>query len=269
MTERLAAPTFVAERKKHVVLTLDIFILLGHIADQQPVLVHKQQSTAPCIPAQRLPGVLKRKLQRQAVLYKALLEHGQKSFKRRVVPLQKIAEVARKYHDKPNFSHAALSKWASMDAVWNAFKEHTSWYNSEIVEAVITIWGDDSDKKSLKEFQEDRKNFAHFVCEDGKEAKMVLKLDEDFKQFTEEKLEQVCLTLCDLLNTTTCPLDVQEGCVKITMSIAAEVAEDVFPLSPAMKKAFQKAFPTLISISCGRTTEIFEVGTASYSVVVL
>ena len=231
------------------------------------------QITAPPSPDQLFDKKLfKRKLAATRLSYKKLLEDAQKSFKQRNVPIQKIAKAASyAYHEKPELSPEALSKM-SKDEVWASFEKHTAWYEYGVVEAEVTLHGNDSDKENLKEFKKDLTRLVNWVRdnpEHGKDAKVSLKLEEDFKQFTEEKLEQVCLTVCDLLETKTCPLDVQEGCVKITMSIPAEVAEDVFPLSPAMREAFQKAFPTLISVSCGRTTEIFEVGTASYSVVVL
>ena len=185
-----------------------------------------------------------------------------------MVPLQKIAEAAKTYHDQPKLSHTALKKLASMDEIWARFKEHTSWYNSELVEAVVMLHGDDNDLKNLEEFKKDRTALVRYLGDNSdqrKKTQMILKLEEDFNQFSDERLEQVCLTLCDLLETKTCPLDVQEGCVKITVSIPVDVAEDVFPLSPAMLKAFQKAFPTLISISCGRTVETFEVNRALVS----
>ena len=223
------------------------------------------RTTAPPSTDQRFEKLFKQKLRRTRTLYQALLKRGQESFKKRMVPLPKIVEAAKIYHDQLKLSHTALNKLASMDEMWVRFKEHTSWYNSEIVEAVVMLHGDDNDKKNLEEFKKDRTNLVRYLgdnSDQGKKIQMILKLEEDFDQFSNERLEQVCLTLCDLLETTTCPLDVQEGCVKITMSIPVDVAEDVFPLSPAMVKAFQKAFPTLISISCGRIVETFEVSTA-------
>ena len=252
---------------KNVILNLVISFLV-----LQTVPADRPQTTAPPSADQHFEKLLKRKLRRTRTLYQVLLKRGHESFKKRMVPLKEILEVAKTYHDQPKLSHTDLSKMASMDEIWASFKEHTSWYHSELVEAVVMLHGDDNDQKNLEEFKKVRTALVRYLGDNSdqrKKSQMILKVEEDFDQFSDERLEQVCLTLCDLLETKTCPLDVQEGCVKITMSIPAEVAEDVFPLSPAMKKAFQKAFPTLVSISCGRTTEKFEVGTASYSVVVL
>ena len=114
----------------------------------------------------------------------------------------------------------------------------------------------------MKEFKKELAELKHFLngsSDQRRKVTMILKLKEKFDEFSYVRLKQVCLALCFLLKTAACPLDVQEGCVKITVTIPAVVAEDVFPFSPAMSKAFKKAFPTLISVSYGRLVEIFEV----------
>lgn len=194
------------------------------------------------------------------------MEHAQESFKRPEISLQKVLAVAKEYPDQLKLSCTALDNLKSVDEVWDTLKqkEHTSWFNSEVVEDLVKHYGDVNDRENLREFQEDRKKLLFFMGDNeerGKKSIIVLKLEEEFQHFTEEKLKAVCMILCDLLNTTTCPLKVREGCVEITLSILAVAAEDFFPLSPAMKMAFLKAFPTLISISCGKNTETFEVST--------
>lgn len=119
-----------------------------------------------------------------------------------------------------------------MDEVWASFKEHTFWYKCELVEAVVKLHGAKSDRRNLKEFKNELANFKPFLngsSDQRRKVTMILKLEEDFEEFSHTGLKQVCLALCDLLETTACPLDVQEGCVKIAVTVPAVVAEDVFP----------------------------------------
>ena len=222
-------------------------------------------TTPPPSIDRRFEELFKRKLAATRLSYASLLKDAQESFKQHDVPVQGIAEAASyAYKKQPELSPIALSSMHKNE-VWASFKKHTAWYNCGVVEAVVRLHGNVQDKKNLEEFKKDRTRLVHWLQENpehGKDAKVILKLEEEFKEFSNERLEQVCLTVCDLLETKTCPLDVQEGCVKVTMSIPVDVAEDVFPLSPAMLRSFQKTFPTLMSISCGRITETFEVSTA-------
>lgn len=221
----------------------------------------RQQTPTSHSTDQHFENLFKRKLRKAKVSYSVLLKFGQESFVKRMVSVQDIAEVAKIYPDQPELSHTTLSRMKSVDEVWVTFRKHTSWYNSELVEAVVRLYGGESNQEHLKVFERDRTSFVHYLGHNSDQRKrttMILKLEEDFNQFSKKRLEQVCLTLCDLLETNTCPLDVEEGCIKITISVSADVAENVFPLPPTLKKALQKAFPTLISISCGRTLETFE-----------
>lgn len=188
-----------------------------------------------------------------------------------------------KLHKRLNLSPTALSTM-SMDDIWATIKEHAPWYNSNVVEYLIRFYGDDNDKKVVDMFEIRHDKLIKFVFGNdlrGKKATLVLKLEESIEYFNWEKHQLVHWTVCDLMNTTVCSLDAQEmvydakkttmcsprpqeGCLEITMSILAEVVQDVFPFSPDMKEAFQKAFPTLISVRCGRFTEMFKVRTAMY-----
>lgn len=222
----------------------------------------QQKNTAPQSDDQLFEKLIKWKLRKTRLSYRIFLKRCQESFKKKTVTVQQIAKEAKLYSEQPGISYTALSRLTSMDAIWASFEEHTSWCNSELVEAVVGLYGDERDQRNLEEFKSDR---MKLVCHmdstsDGSEkATMILKLEEDFNHFSPERLDQVRLTLCDLLETITCPLDKQEGCVVVTMSIAVKVAEDTFPLSPARKKAFHNSLPTLIYISCGGVTTSFDV----------
>ena len=227
------------------------------------------QTEALHSPDEHFEGLFQMQVRRSKAAYLALLEHGQKSFTERGISKQKVAEVAKIYPDQRKLSHTALSRMASMDKVWVSFKKHTSWYNSELVEAVVKIHGAESDLRNLEEFKNELsqlKPYLNGTSDHRKVTTRVLKLEEEFAKFSHKRLKQVCLALCHLLKTTVCPLNLEDGCVELTVSIPVNVAENVFPLSSMMKNAFKKALPTLISIRHGeRTVETFEVSIALYS----
>ena len=241
---------------------LELFkILLGHMTGLEPMPAPRQQDSVH-VPPRRFEQLLGLKLRRTRMSYKVLLKQSQESFKKKMATLEPIEEVIKLYPEQPGISDRVFG---SVDEVWGSFEEHTSWYNSELVEAVIRMHGSDRDQKNLGEFKNDRSKLIRHMdsnFDQSEKITMILKLEENFNRFSDERLEQVRLTLCDVLETTTCSLDRQEGCVKVTMSIPMEVADSIFPLSPARKKAFHKVLPTLISISCGKFTTNFEVSTA-------
>jgi len=215
-----------------------------------------QQDNVPPIADGRFEQLFRLKLSKTRSSYEVLLKHSQESFKKKMVSVQKIEEVIKRYPEQPGISDGVFG---SVDEVWASFKKHTSWYNSEGVEAVVRLYGDDRDQKNLEEFKNDRLKLVRHMdsnSDQSEKATMILKQEENF---TDERLEQVRLTVCDLLETTTCSLDRQKSRVKLTMSIPMEMAECIFPLSPARKKDFHKALPTLISISCGKFTTNFKV----------
>ena len=226
----------------------------------------QKHTTQPDLVRMRYKRILTRKLQRVRLFYDVLIKNGRESFMTRFVPVNEVIEAAErnrdKYHyDHQNFSQATLERMSSMNEIWDAFSQHTSWYKSEMVEGVVRFLGNEADKKNLKEYLEKRESLLHHLNspQHSKEAAITLKLEEEFGKFTKERMELVCLAICDLLECHTCALDKEEGCVKITLSIPADVAEDAFPLSPAMRDTLQKVFPTIISVAYRDIIMPFEV----------
>ena len=225
----------------------------------------QRNTTQPDDAQNRYTRLLALKLRQVRLSYKVLIKNGKESFKMRDVPVSEVIEVVihnhDKYYDHRNINKAALEKMKSMDEIWDAFSQHTSWYNSEMVEAVVKLHGKETDKKHLDDYLTERKSLLHHlnIPQHSREAALTLKLQDNFEHFTNEKIELVRLAICDLLECQVCALDKKHGCVEITLFIPANVAENAFPLSSSMKKAFQKMFPTLISVTCRDIIEKFEV----------
>ena len=150
--------------------------------------------------------------------------------------------------------HAATS-W---DSAWHYIDKYTGWENSRPIEYLAALL---RDKEYLYEFQRKRKWLLELLGKHSKydEKELVLKLDVDYNLFNDEKLEAVRLSLCNVLMCEVHVLKFENGCVKITVSIPSENAEEIFPLSPAKKEEFRLAFPSIISVTCGKIKESFTV----------
>ena len=194
----------------------------------------------------------KRKLRRMQTCYSAVVKQIKESFKTRKVSVQKVTETTDRYNDQPEV--AALKGVSTMDGVWENFKKHTKWYNSDVVEAVIDESGGEQDRKTLEKFRESRRSFLRHLDSSNpdqrRKAQVTLKLEENFEHFSDKRLEQVCFTICDLLDgSKVCPINVEEGCVKATFAIPIDVAVKYFPLSSSMERKFRKALPTLVRVN--------------------
>ena len=195
----------------------------------------------------KFENLTKRKLRRMQTCYSAVVKQVKESFKTRRVSVQEVTETTDRYHDHPEV--IALKGVSTMDGVWKEFKKHTKWYNSEVVEGVIDVLGGRQDRRNLEEFRESRRKFLRHLYSNPDQcpqAQIILKMEENFAHFSDKRLEQVRLTLCDLLDgTKPCPINVEEGCVKATFAIPIDVAMKYFPLTSSMERKFHKALPTL------------------------
>ena len=240
---------------------LNIAIYCGCYLDDQENQQSKPEGLkhdAQVFEKEKFGNLTTRKLRRMQAYYSAVLKQAKESFKTRNVSVQEVTETTDRYNDQPEV--AALKGVSTMDGVWDKFKKHTKWYNSEVVEAVIDVSGGEQDKKTLEKFWESRRSFLRHLDsnpDQQRKAQIILKLEENFEHFSDERLGQVCLTLCDLLEgTKPCLIKVEEGCVKATFAIPIDVAVKYFPLSSSMKRKFRKALPTLVRVNYSIPLEV-------------
>ena len=175
-------------------------------------------------------------------------------------------EIKKITHDATNYPlqlKTGMSSAQSWDDVWHYLDTYTGWENSRPIEMLVKEKGSKKDEENLSEFLHKREWFLEVLKMkyDERMKELVLKLDEDYDEFKCENIEVVQLRLCCLLRCLVTWLKVERGCVKITVAIPAETAEDVFPLSPTMREEFQRAFPSIISVTCGKIKEPFAVST--------
>ena len=173
----------------------------------------------------------------------------------------KIKEITVPFADSPSQLEIGLSTAKSWDSVWKYLDAYTGWENSKPIEMLTMEKGSERDSQNLDEFTHKRKWLLKLLemKYDKRTKELVLELDEDYDEFKGENIEVMRLQLCNLLACHVTVLKVERGCVMITVAIPAETAEDIFPLSPAMREEFRQAFPSIISVKCGKINEKFEV----------
>ena len=160
-----------------------------------------------------------------------------------------------------------LSTATSWDSAWYYLDKYTWWGNSRPIEVLASEKGNEKDEEYLREFIRKRMWVLKMLMKntkyDERARQLVLKLDVDYNEFNEfndENIEVVRRSLNTLLYCDVDVLKVEKGCVKITVTIPSTIAEDTFPLSPTKKEKFQRAFPFIISVTCGKI-ESFAVST--------
>ena len=191
----------------------------------------------------------------------AKLRRGVRDICESGIGYQEIKEITLPVINCPSQLKTGVSTAQSWDDVWHYLDTYTGWENSRPIEMIATEKGSERDIENLDEFLRTRKWSLKLLKMkyDKRTKELVLKLNDEYDEFKDEKLELVQLHLCTLLKCHVAVLKVERGCVMITVAIPAETAEDIFPLSPAMREEFQRAFPSIISVKCGKNRVRFEV----------
>ena len=190
---------------------------------------------------------------REVMVVFAKLYEGVRSTCTSGVSYQEVKKIILPVADYPSQLETGIATAQSPESVWSYLDKYKGWVNSRPIEMLATTKGNDCDKENVKEFQHKRKWLLGLLEKNyyKRTKELVLKLDMDYDEFKDENLEMVRLHLCSLLRCHVTVLKVERGCVEITVAIPAETAEDIFPLSPAMREEFQRAFPSIISVECG------------------
>ena len=177
------------------------------------------------------------------------------------VGYQEIKEITLVVTNYPSQLKTGISTAQSWDSIWHYLDTYTGWKNSRPIEMLALQKGSERDKENLDQFTCKRKWLLELLemKYDKRTKELVLKLDMDYNKFKDENLEVVRLHLCTLLLCHVAVLKIERGCVMITVAIPAETAEDVFPLFPTMREEFQRAFPSIIHVTCGKIKESFAV----------
>ena len=198
---------------------------------------------------------------REVIVVFAKLYEGVRSTCKSGVSYQEVKKIILPVTDYPPQLKTGISTAQSSESVWSYLDTYSGWENSRPIEILAIKKGNDSDKENIDEFLRKRKWLLELLKKNyNKRTKeLILKLDVDYDEFKDENLEVVRLRLCSLLTCHVSVLKKEKGCMMITAAIPAETAEDIFPLSPAMREEFQQAFPSIVSVTCGKIKEPFVV----------
>ena len=137
---------------------------------------------------------------------------------------QEIKEITLPVINYPSQFKTGVSTAQSWDDVWHYLDTYTGWENSRPIEMIATEKGSKRDIENLDEFTHKRKWLLQLLEEkyEEKTKELVLKLNDEYDEFKDEKLEVVQLRLCSLLGCRVAVLKKERGCVMITVAIPAE-----------------------------------------------
>ena len=198
---------------------------------------------------------------REVLVVFAKLYEGVRSTCKSGVSYQEVKKIILPVADNPSQLKTGVATAQSSESVWSYLDKYSGWVNSRPIEMLAIKKGNDSDKENNDEFIRKRNWLLVLLKKNYNERtkELILKLDVDYDEFKDENLEVVQFHLCSLLACHVTVLKVERGCVKITVAIPAETAEDIFPLSPTMREEFRQAFPSIMFVKCGKNEVLFEV----------
>ena len=157
--------------------------------------------------------------------------------------------------DKPELLFLAkeqLTAAKTIDNVFNTLSSYVSFFNYEIIEHIVHLHGEESDRKKFEEylsaFEEFCRRRAHekiplfvdCIPDEAKFTPLKMKVESDLlKLYTLKAINQFRAKLCSILGVTESGLrllSIEEGCILLTFILPKFVVSHVFPLSNYQKK---------------------------------
>ena len=215
---------------------------------------------------QELEAHLFHAIEKTEIAFIALRNKIRKICMEQEVSIQAIADIVlpciqRDDTYPPEFEEG-IKVEKSIKKLWDNIEKYTAWYRSIPIEKIGIIVAKLS-MDDLENFMAERRWLFKLMEDKYKDKKtkvIKLKIDEDFKRFTDEDLKMVQITMCNVLrNTNITAFTTEKGCVLISLAVPVAVAVNTFPLSPAMCEEFWQAFPSIISLACGNYITEFKV----------
>ena len=140
--------------------------------------------------------------------------------------------------------------------------DYFSFFNYEIVEHIIMELGTNKDKANLHNYQEKFDQYVGrriFECvphlgpeSETDQPNLVVKLDEQFDNYTGTKVKRFCRKLSETFNLSKGVLRlcrVEEGCIQLTFQVPSFVQQEIFPLSREQERILQAE--GVIKLRCG------------------
>ena len=133
-----------------------------------------------------------------------------------------------------------------MDDIKITVHDYCSFFTYKLLTHLTTQLGTPHDKEQLQLYEQEFNEYAKrriFECpsevSEMKETKsnLVMKLDDQYNDYTLNKLRLLEADLCKMLNITNLKLcQVTSGCFQLTFQLPTFVQDRVFPLTPRQEK---------------------------------
>ena len=183
------------------------------------------------------------------------------------VPLIPLAERMEEVGEAENLEKLLL-----------ILSEYWSWYNSCLLEELITQFGDQEDEKRLKKYRKDFSAFLnmrrlpkehnHFSLgtAHGKDWKpVIIKVDEKWEDVPFGQIEKLHGYIAEILGVSRYVLylsSVSKGCICLNFMVPSIVADHLFPLSASQQKALLTV--NAFRLECGEY--VWQVCTMCYRI---
>ena len=162
------------------------------------------------------------------------------------------------YSDKSLFEAeiSDLHKAKDLNSVFRIVKRRCSWFNHSFLANIIKAYCNNNNE--IKEYHQDYLKKLHKYCKNrvcslmngfkfgsgGKDDhKMIIKVDEKWEEIQIKQLEEVIFDLADKLEVQRHTLHlytVENGCVQLTLLVANNIPDAVFPLTTEQKEAVRE-----------------------------
>ena len=144
---------------------------------------------------------------------------------------------------------------ATVITVWNIIGEYVSFFDYEILELIVNILGESSDKENFDKYTKDFETYArkHLIIKgvsssndsdsSGESTPMFVVLDSSFDDCEIGHLKRLQIKLSEVLNMKKGILQlykVKEGSIQLVFKIPAFISDRIFPLSPGQESALQE-----------------------------
>ena len=154
-----------------------------------------------------------------------------------------------------------------MEQLFSILSAYWSWYNSHLLENLITQFGDREDQERLKNYRKERSDFlimrlstlqSHFKFgtgfgKDWKEWKpLLLKVDESWEEISLGQIRALHHNIAEILGVSPQVLylsSVRKGCICLNFIVPSIVPDYLFPLSVSQEKAL--LVTNALRLECG------------------
>ena len=165
-----------------------------------------------------------------------------------------------------------LKKARSIEKVLGIIEDYFSFFNYHVIEDIVSELGTDKDKDELHKYKEKFDCYIKrrvYEClpvfgpvSEADHARLVLKLDSVYEQFTVKAVKKFQYRLSGILGVSPSVLrlcQVEKGCLQLMFQVPLFVQQEIFPLSSEQERAL--IAEGVIRLTCGKYEFIAKVRT--------